>query len=140
MTRAPALPRQPASNQAARDWPSVVAFYQRGAVHGPAIAAMARLVEQIAASPLAAALHPSTSHYLLRLFASNPFHHMDDQIHIEHDGEAFEVRYRGAPKAQPHSVTPITSHWSKRGPDGMALLRRCLHHLAWVVEEHPTNA
>jgi hypothetical protein len=120
-------------------WPSVVAFYQAAARDGPRFAAMADLVQQIARSPYAAGLHPVTSHYMLRLFAHERFDPSDDQIQIEHDGEAFEVRYAAA-MGRSSTTAPITSDWHRRSSDGFAGLARCLHHLRWFIEERPVGS
>ena len=117
-------------------WPSVVDFYRRSAAARPELSAMAALVERVAASPYAAGLHPVTSHHLLRLFATNRFDFLDDQIQIEHDGREFEVRYV-ASAGRPLATAPTASRWAKRSPDGFAALERCLYHLRWFVEERP---
>ena len=115
-----------------KTWPPVVAFYQESAPNGARVAHMAELVARIAASPYAAALHPVTSHYMLRLFAHDSWEPGDDQIQIEHDGEAFEVRYVAS--ARPHKThrAPVHSTWHRRDVDGYAALERCLDHLRWV--------
>ena len=120
-------------------WASVVAFYREGASQAPRLAPMAGLVARIAESAYAAALHPVTQHYLLRLFTHDRFTFHDDQIQIDHDGEEFIVRYISAPRVQPASVLPITSDWSRRSADGFDALERCLDYLAWVVRERPAS-
>src|SRR5690349_4209277 len=92
----------PMSTYRTKTWPSVVAFYQKSAPNSARIAHMAELVARVATSPYAAALHPVTSHYMLRLFAHDSWEPGDDQIQIEHDGEAFEVRYVAS--ARPHKT------------------------------------
>lgn len=121
-------------------WPSVVSFYQDGARGHSRLIPMAALVEQIAASRYASGLHPVTSHYHLHLFARERFDFSDDQIHIDHDGELFEVRYTSSPRVRPHSLTPITSDWSKRSRDGFDALERCLHHLRWFTEAQQSSS
>jgi hypothetical protein len=121
-------------------WPSVVAFYRDGAREHARLVPMAALVARIAESRYASGLHPVTSHYLLRLFAREHFDFSDDQIRVDHDGEAFEVRYTSSARVRPHSLTPITSDWSKRSPDGFDALERCLHHLRWLTEERDSSS
>jgi hypothetical protein len=116
-------------------WPSVVSFYRDGAREHPRLIPMAALVARIAESRYASGLHPVTSHYFLRLFARERFDFSDDQIGIDHDGDAFEVRYTSSPRVRPHSLEPITSDWSKRSLDGFDALERCLYHLKWFTEE-----
>jgi hypothetical protein len=113
----------------------VVEFYRDAAADGPRFAAMADLVERLAASPYAAGLHPVTSHYLLQLFPNDEFDFSDDQIQVEHDGEAFDVRYVALARVHRHDRVPTKSHWKKRSPDGFAALERCLHHLRWFTVE-----
>ena len=120
-------------------WLRVVEFYRRSAAERPGLSAMADLVERIAQSDYASGLHPVTSHYLLRLFASEHFDFWDDQIQISHDGESFEVRYVSS-AGRPLSTVPAESRWMKRSPDGFAALMRCLHHVRWFVEERPATS
>ena len=115
-----------------KSWSSVVAFYQKDAPNGARIARMAELVARIAASKYAAALHPVTSHYLLRLFAHDSWDTSDDQIQIEHDGDAFEVRYVASGRPHNAQQAPVHSTWHRRDVDGYAALERCLDHLRWV--------
>jgi hypothetical protein len=116
----------------AHSWPSVAAFYRAAASQGPRFAHMAGFVARLAASPYARALHPVTSHDLLRLFAHETWDFLDDQIHVEHDGESFVVRYVAS--GRPHNATQslVRSTWHRRDPDGWAALERCLDHLRWV--------
>jgi len=113
-------------------WSSVVSFYQKAAPNGVRVARMAELVARVAASPYAAALHPVTSHYMLRLFAHDTWDTSDDQIQVEHDGEAFEVRYVASGRPHNPQQAPVHSDWHRRDVDGYAALERCLDHLRWV--------
>jgi hypothetical protein len=121
-------------------WSSVVDFYRSHAADVPGVDALAVLAERITRSPYAAALHPVTSHFLLRLFAHERIEFSDDQIQIEHDGKTFEVRYFSAGRVHPDALTPIKSHWSTRDADGFAALGRCLQYLRWVVEERQAGS
>jgi hypothetical protein len=122
-------------------WSRIVELYEGLARERAELAPMRDLARRIAASPLAAALHPSTSHATLRLFAQDRFGPFDDRIEIDHAGGEFVVRYAAGPVLRPHALTPAVSHWTKRGADGFAPLERCLHHLRWAVEyrEQPTR-
>jgi hypothetical protein len=100
---------------------------------------MAELVQRIADSSYAVGLHPVTSHYLLRLFAHERFDPSDDQIQIEHDGEAFDVRYTAA-MGRPSTTAPLTSDWHRRSSDGFAALERCLHHIRWFIDVRPAGS
>lgn len=98
---------------------------------------MAELVARVAASPHAAALHPVTAHYVRRLFAHDTFDFSDDQIQVEHDGEAFAVRYLASGPPRNPQQAPIRSTWHRRDVDGHAALERCLDDLRWIPAVSP---
>lgn len=119
-------------------WGSVIAFYRASAATEPQADSMARIVEQLAASRFASALHPVTSHFLLRLFAHEPFDFADDQIQVEREGDEYLVSYVASGRVHPNAEAPARSSWSKRSPDGFRAIERCVDYLMWFVEDSPS--
>ena len=119
-------------------WGSVISFYRASAATEPQAASMARLAEQLAASRFASALHPVTSHFMLRLFAHETFDFADDQIQVEHDGDEYVVNYVASGRVHSNAQAPVRSSWSKHGPDGFRAIERCLDYLRWFVEDSPS--
>jgi hypothetical protein len=119
-------------------WPDVISFYDHLARDTPALAPMAAFVHHLAASPYSAGLHPVTSMQTLRLFQHDHVEGTDEEVRVDFEDGAFVVRYRAGATPDPRfALRPPPGVWTKRGPDGIALLERAFHHLRWLVEYRP---
>jgi len=115
-------------------WPAVVAAFA-GLADVPALAPLARAVEQIAVSRYAAALFPVKSMHTLLLYQHPTAGPEDERLVLAHEDGELVLRFeRGQLAAPPASLRTTVPEWETRGLDALTLLGRAADQLRWFVE------
>jgi hypothetical protein len=117
----------------AHAWPYVLSSLRDLATANAYFDPMARFVEELAASPYAAALYPQLSMHTLYLSQQPTVSNYTERLGVTWKDGKFVVCYQGGPSA------PV---WEKRDSNGMRALRRLFEHLRWFTEyrESPPDA